>query len=157
MAFQGIGAFGAGLGSAGFDPVTDPSQTNVSDAPAALFFDPSTRDFRMDSGGRFVSVHPVDQEVVLSLWIRKGSIGSAPEAGSDIRNLDRQGGPGFIGKVQDMVRAALKSPIERGDITVTDISIVVPQRGTTFVYVTYINNVLSTPGNPVVRKASVAL
>lgn len=154
---QGIGAFGSGLGSAGFDPVLSPSSSNVSNAPVALLFDPATRDFRMGSDGRFVSIDPVDQEVVLALWLRKGSVGSAPESGSDIRNIERQGGPGFVGQVQDMVRNALRAIIERGDINVLKIEIIIPQRGTTFVFVNYVNNRLSTPGNQVLRTAQAVL
>lgn len=140
MPLQGAGAFGAGVGSGGFDPVVDPSPTATSTAPSALFFDPNTRDTRMGSDGRFVAVDPVDQEVVLSLWVKFRSIGSAPDTGSRVRELDRQGGPGFLGKIQDIVQLALKRLVDRQAITVTDVSIKIPQKGRTFIFVTYVNN-----------------
>src|SRR5690349_13121368 len=106
---SGAGAFGAGAGSGGFDPVLDAGESPTSSAPSALLFDPNTRDFRMGADGRFVAIDPVDQWVALQLWIRKGSIGSAPGAGCELRSLQRQGGQGYVAMIQDMVRRALKT------------------------------------------------
>lgn len=139
---RGAGAFGAGLGSAGFDPVADPSESNQSSPPAALFFDPNTRDFRLGADGRFVATDPVDQEVVLALCVRFRSIGSSPLTGSTIRDMQRQGGPGFIGKVEDAVRVALRGLTNRNAITILKIDIDIRMRGRTYIAVTYRNNTL---------------
>jgi hypothetical protein len=134
---QGAGAFGAGAGSAGFDPVSDPSESTVSSPPAAIYFDPATRDFRMGTDGRFVAVDPIDQEVVFALWLKKGTVGSTPEAGSSLRSLKRQGGPGFVGTVDDIIRRALSGLTSRNAITIKKIEIDAKMRGRTYVMVTY--------------------
>lgn len=143
MILQGAGAFGSSEGSAGFDPVADPSPSNVSTAPVALLFDPSTRDFRLNGDGRFASVDPIDQAVVFALFLKQGSIGSAPNAGSQIRSLQRQGGPGFVGKVQDIVRNALKQFTDAGQIRIVDVRISTPVRGRTYITVSYVNLTLA--------------
>jgi hypothetical protein len=145
----GAGAFGAGAGSGGFDPVLDASDSNASTAPSALLFDPNTRDFRLGADGRFVAVHPVDQWVALQLWLRKGSVGSVPGAGCDLRNLSRQGGQGYVASIQDMVRLSLKTMIDNGSIRVIGIAVQTPSRGQTFVQVTYVNLKLASPQAPV--------
>jgi hypothetical protein len=144
----GAGAFGAGLGSGGFDPVLDASNSNASTPPSALLFDPNTRDFRLGADGRFVAVHPVDQWVALQLWLRKGSVGSAPGAGCDLRNLSRQGGQGYVAKIQDMCRHSLRAMIDNGSIRVISIAVQTPSRGQTFVQVTYVNLKLASPQTP---------
>lgn len=155
MPIPGAGAFGAGLGSAGFDPVQNPGQSPTSVAPSALFFNPAIRDFVMDAQGRYVTVHPIDQEVVFALWLRFGSIGSAPESGSKLKDLKRQGGPTFIEQVRDICRQALGDMIARNDITVDDITVTIPTRGRTLIQVSYFNNELSSPEMRAKQNASV--
>lgn len=145
---QGVGSFGSGAGPAGGAPLGSSAPT-TADPPSALLFDPATRDFRLGPDGLFVTVHPVDQEAALALWIRQGSIGSAPGAGNQIRNLARQGGPGFIGKVQDIIRLALKRLLDRNAIRIIDVAVTTPARGQTFILVTYVNLMLQAPQTPV--------
>lgn len=132
------GAFGAGDGSAGF------GVGSARPAPAAMLFDPTTKDLRLNADGTFATVDPVDQEVALALCLRRRSIGSAPDAGSDVRNLARQGGRDYQAKVEDIVRRALKLPLARGAIRIVAIGVQTPIRGTTFVQVTYVNLTLES-------------
>lgn len=148
MAF-GSGAFGAGVGPFGAAPA-DGTAAATSVQSAARLFDPATRDWRLDpTTGLFATVHPVDQEVALALWIKQGTIGSAANIGNQLRSIVRQGGAGFIGKVQDIIRLALKRLLDRNAIRVVDISVSTPNRGQTFILVTYVNLMIQPPQQPV--------
>jgi hypothetical protein len=57
---SGAGAFAAGAGPAGQDPQAPTTTTPVAVLPAAIFFDPATKNYPMNADGTFTAVHPVD-------------------------------------------------------------------------------------------------
>lgn len=80
---MGAGAFPAGRGLAGLDPVAAPSPApGRTPAPSALYYDPATRAFAVDTDGNPVGgMLPVDQAVALALAVPLGAIASVPDQG----------------------------------------------------------------------------
>ncbi len=150
----GAGTSGAGFGPAGFEPLPT-SGSVVSSAPAALLFDPNTRDFRKGADGRFVAVHPVDQEVALALGLVERDVGSASSLGNRLRRIARAGGPSLQAGVEDIVRLALKRLTDRDAITVREIVVQSPTRGMILVAVSYENLALQPPRAPSTAKLTV--
>jgi len=135
---MGAGDFGAGEGLAGEDVLPDIVPRTVT-APIALRFDGKTRDFLLDDGGRYLSVHPVDQRVALALLILKEKLASAPEVGSGLWKIAYAGGPTLIAEVNDHVRQTLQAMIKAGDIELLAVAVEIPARGTFLVQVDYLN------------------
>ncbi len=150
----GAGTAGAGVGPAGFEPLPT-SDGTTSSTPTALLFDPNTRDFRKAADGRFVSVHPVDQEVALALSLLEGDLGSASSLGNRLRRIARAGGPSLQSGVEDIVTLALQRLLERDAISVLDILIQTPVRGQILIAVTYENLALQPPRRPATAKVTV--
>lgn len=142
---MGAGDYAAGDSPAGFDAVLPPSPRTTLAPVSAAFFDPSVRDFPLDANGRVVSVHPVDQAVALALSVDTGAIGSVPELGHDLRRIPRGTPTTLTSYARDAVARALKALVDRGDVTVVEVTASVPFRGGLFVSVSYRNNRLSPP------------
>src|SRR5271163_3688743 len=93
---MGAGVLPAGLGTGGLDPVRAPqaippsgltpaqsyAQAQGLATPLLLKYDPVARGFVLNSDGTYLGVHPVDQQVALSIFIPYGSIKSAPTVGA---------------------------------------------------------------------------
>lgn len=136
---SGAGAFGAGVGPAGFSPVAAPSATSVSTPPRATRFDPSTRDWST-TAGYYDAVHPYDQQVVLALVIQQGTVGSNPELGAAWHEIKRAGGADLESRVDDIVRRALARLTDAKKITISAIQVDASIRGQVRVAVSYVNN-----------------
>lgn len=145
---MGAGDFPAGDGPAGHDPVAAPSASPASSPPMALLYDPQTRDFRLGSDGRFVEIHPVDQEVALAIMLQFGTVGSSTTSGSKLLRIKRAPGLLLESTVGDIVRQALSRPLARGDITISNIDVSRPNRSQTLLVLTYVNNRLQSPNGP---------
>lgn len=141
---MGVGAFGAGEGPAGFDPVPSaaPFITVTLTAPE---YDPATRDNPGDESGALLSVHPVDQSVAMALHIPLGSIKSAPGTGIDYARLKRTSRAVMQDAVNDVVKNALSALIARGDIALLRSPLMPDAAGRPFFFVDYVN--LRLPSN----------
>ncbi len=141
---SGAGTAGAGIGPAGFE-ILPTSDSTVAQSPIALLFDPRTRDYRLGADGRFVAVHPVDQETALALSLTYGDVGSTSNLGNRLRRIARLGGPSLQSGVEDLVRQALARLLDRKAIALLDITVQNPARGQLLVAVTYVNLMLQPP------------
>ncbi len=119
---MGLGSYGAGMGPAGEDPLAAASAPRSVTPPAALWFDGATRDFLLDSQGRYLGIHPVDQRAALALLIAYGTISSAPTTGNKVRRIQKiiRSTPD---QVRDYVSQCLDSLIRAGDIVVRDVQV----------------------------------
>ncbi len=137
---MGAGAFPAGLGPAGADPVYVAGPVVPPVMPRALKFDPQTRRFIQNADGSMADVHPVDQQVVFVIFFEKGSIPSQPTLGTRIRARTERCDPNQkLGIALDETRQALAKLISAGDVRL--ISVVAdntfPARG--LYAITYVN------------------
>lgn len=111
------------------DPPAFEAPAKPSPAPARatvparrLETDGRTLDYALDSKGRWQGGHPVDQGVTLSLMVRLGSIGSAPNVGNDLHETEI-GVPSTANDVRDRVLRSypLSRYIEEQAIEILDI------------------------------------
>lgn len=78
---MGAGDFPAGVGGAGFDPVTEFAAPTVQPLPGAVRWSLETRDSVYSESGTFTPTSPIDAQMTLGLGTRKGTISGAPEIG----------------------------------------------------------------------------
>lgn len=74
----------------GFEPVAKPSKAPIESRVEArrLTTNGTALDFEIDSRGRYVGGHAVDQGMALSLLVRQGSIASAPNVGHTLHEVE---------------------------------------------------------------------
>lgn len=108
------GAYAAGLGAAGHDPLASPSSPSVVQ-PLSVLYDPRTRALRLLSSGLFETTHPVDQAAVLALSTALGSVASLPAEGSGVLRVSHAGRT-LEAEVAEHVRTSLARLIARGDV-----------------------------------------
>jgi len=121
--FQAGGSSGGPYERAGLDPAWILPAIVPVVTPIAIQFDPQIRGFTQNADGSFVPVHPVDQRVVLLLWLGQGDVPSAPAVGTRIRKrIQRVAQSAILPIVTDEVNAELAPLLNAGDI------ILVPQR-----------------------------
>lgn len=118
---SGAGAYGAGIGPAGFDPIADPTAPRAVVAPAAILFQLNGRDFPLDANGLHTSIHPVDQVVAIAVGVSLGMIGTSPSAGNRLRRITHVGAPSTRRAVVDAIRLALADKVSAGDISIDGI------------------------------------
>lgn len=116
---SGAGTFAAGVGSlAGSDPVAASSATTIAlQKPAAVFYDPLTKQFPVRSDGTMVAIHPVDQAAAFALTIPVGAIKSCPTLGHTFANLPPRSDPRFQRAAEDAAKLALSDLIKAGDVS----------------------------------------
>ncbi len=140
----GAGAFGAGLGPAGHDPIVT-AEAVARAAPPALRYEGTTQDWALDSLGRFRKVHPVDQGMALGMMVRQGSLKSSPDTGNRLFSIGYLQAKNLRTRVEALVRTA--NPIARlvadGSATLKAIEISTAG-GRLIVACLYSNNVLKT-------------
>jgi len=111
----------AGAGEAGIDPLAADLTTTRQVPPQALFFDPALMDFPKDADGRYVEVHPVDQQVELALALAFGSVASAPGVGGTLRDIRIASRAEMTNDASQRVNVALAALIARGDVRVVSV------------------------------------
>lgn len=132
------------LGSpAGFAPVADLSFKPNLVLPQAMQIDGTTRDFVQNEDGQMASVHPVDQRVHVALTYRLGSIGSAADIGSGVRNIQHLRQEKINRQVQGAVGLALSAMIDNGDVVVQSVEGQIQDHGRLVTVVDYVNMKLS--------------
>lgn len=87
--------------------------------PRALWFDPTTRDFKIDSNGRYLDLHPVDAGVTQSMMFALGSLPGAPQIGQSLANAEP--GDALEKDVENRVRLAVAWLVNRGDVEIVAI------------------------------------
>lgn len=110
---MGAGEDEAGLGAMGEDPVEDPTLPRNVTMPEAARFDGRTKDFPLDSDGRYQATTSATQGVMMSLLVR--------ELGR-LRGLRPVPGPGLQRAAEDAVRIALLRRVAAGQIEVKSIT-----------------------------------
>jgi hypothetical protein len=108
---MGAGEDEAGLGAMGEDPVEDPTLPRDVTMPEAARFDGRTKDFPLDSDGRYQATTSATQGVMLSLLVR--------ELGR-LRAL--RPGPGLQRAAEDAVRIALLRRVAAGQVEVKSVT-----------------------------------
>jgi hypothetical protein len=137
------GTFPAGIGPCGLDPLPDPLPARDVSPPVALRFDGATQDFPLDANGRYLSIHPVDQQVALALLIGLGTLPSVPTVGAAFRQITRITNATET-QAANMARAALAKLVAAKEVQIVtiDVEVRLPQ-GSTSIAVTYLNLVTS--------------
>jgi hypothetical protein len=113
---SGAGAFSAGAGPAGADPQAPSSTPAVAPLPAAIFFDPGTKNYPMNADGTFTAVHPVDAIVVQRWSTEKGAIPAAPQVGHDLSTVRGLSDPRLQVKVYNAMQSSVEDLRAAGDV-----------------------------------------
>lgn len=107
----------------------------------AARYDGRRRDFLTDANGVVKYVHPVDQEMMIGLCTKQGSMKSTPEIGTTLHEIVYLGLPNLQAEVEQRVRDA--NPIARllagGDVAIDLIEHATTNTGGLLVVVTYRN------------------
>lgn len=145
---------GAGEGLAGEFPmgaelITQPSPVGILvQSQYVPRFDLQTRSFPRDPvTGLLKLIHWVDQAVALALGITNGDFVPQSSLGNGLRKIPRNSPQNLESAVVDVVRVALASLLNRGDIGVTEIIVQTQIRGRILVFLTYVNLRLPLPAN----------
>lgn len=139
---SGAGDSSAGTGPAGFAPIGPFSTRKTTTPPRATNYNPFTKDFTTsvtNGVALYDAIHPVDQQVILALSIPLGSLKSAPTVGHRLREVNRLSGPQLERAVQDRIRLALKSLVDRGKISILSVEVDVHVSGQLKVATSYQN------------------
>ena len=134
---MGAGDFPAGAGFAGHSPVV-PAGADATSIRSA-YFDMITRSFPLDAQGELQRVHAVDQEVALALGISLTGVSSSIATGLDTRRLRRTSRQAMELTVLSVVRDALATLIDAGDIRFLGAPLAPDANGRPFFYVDYVN------------------
>lgn len=144
---MGAGSFGAGIGPAGFDPLTE-TPPEILTLPPGVRYDPGARTFPFGTDGGIEAAHPVDQYVALVCTIARGSLAACPDAGIDLDRIRKAPADTVQAVVTDEVHRALADGIARGDLLFTGAPIL--ETGDELQWaVHYVN--LRLPGQPARR------
>lgn len=148
----GAGAFPAGYGPAGLDPVgalsTPGILVQIPGTQVALF-DLASRSMPRDPAGLVKRIHWVDQAVALALGVTNGKLTATPKLGNRLRFIQRNDPIRLEAEVKDAVRISLLALIDRRDILVTDVQVSQPVPSQILVRVWYLNlRLLTTPNLP---------
>lgn len=137
---SGAGTGPAGATAAGKDPTTStPKVVGTYDGRYVPLYDLRTRSFPRGADNKVKLVHWVDQTVALAMGVSNGTLVSVPSLGNTLRKIQRAAGPRVVAEAEDAVRIALRSLVDRHDIGVTKVEVVLPARGQIVVLLTYIN------------------
>lgn len=133
------GSFDLGADSLG-DGLDAPTPSPARTAPAAILFDVTTRQHVLNEDGTFEYLHPVDAAVVNALFIARGRLSSSPTTGARFREIRSAYDPRARATAEDMVRQALKSLTDSGDVTIVAISYEAAGENRPEIGVDYYNN-----------------
>lgn len=134
------GTYPAGFGPAGVDPEGNPIPLGPVVPVVAVLIDPSQGQYLTDDTGQFVSVHPVDQQVVHVLSTTLRSIPSVASFGEDILQATPVIDSRTPARIESGVRTLLQKLILRADITLDSVVTEFDEAvGGTLTAVTYTN------------------
>jgi hypothetical protein len=104
-----------------------------------LYFDGNTRDFPLDADGQVETIHPVDSEVLAALLVEAKKVPAANDVGHTLREINSGAGPRVKSDVENRVKKALRSLLQRNAISIRLIECELVNEHTLVVGVTYIN------------------
>jgi hypothetical protein len=141
---MGIGNDPAG-GQAGLDAVFEPPPRRDVRLPWALLLDGATRDVRLDERGQYVETHPVDHKVEVAIFVKLGSLASAPNIGGTVGEVHVGETDAMQRDAETRIREALSDLISAGDIAIVSIQAYAAPRWRANVELRYQN--LRLPGS----------
>lgn len=104
-----------------------------------MLFDGASGDYPLDADGRYQSLHPVTQRIVLKLLVKLGSIASAKTTGAAFRNIVRGTPAQRESQAKQIVNDTLKADIAAGDIALVRIDVDTSNRSATLTAVYFVN------------------
>lgn len=128
----GAGAFLAGEGLAGWDPLDAMADRPPRTAVPAPKFDPTTRRYVVLENGALEDEHPVIARARHLLGIRKRGLTSSPNDGIRLGRLREARREQRQREAEDAVNVALKELIDNGDLVVERVLISNPFDGTIY-------------------------
>ena len=146
------GAYPLGLAPCCGEPIETTTRYLPVAPPAAVRFDPLSRDFLLDADGRYQALEPVDQQVVLSFSVPRGKLKHAPEVGHDFLTLPRVTGAKLDAAIERAAREAtpFAELLARGDVVFRGVTTKHPKSTESRIVVMY-----SKVGDPKVRSVPV--
>jgi len=138
---MGAGAYGAGVGPAGHDPVAAATAPRDVSYPVGIKYDASSKSFPLDSDGLVEAEHPVDQMMAIGLCFRKGSIQGAAEVGNTFEEITNLGAANLALDIQDRIEKSvpIAGLLAAGDVVILSIDHEVIRHGGLKVAVQYYN------------------
>lgn len=94
------GLFPAGIEPAGADPLTVNVNAPRPRQPKAIRYEGATASFPLDDLGNYQAVTPVEQAMVLSFCVRRGSLKSSPATGNTLHEITHLGSPDLYDDVR---------------------------------------------------------
>ncbi len=116
---MGAGHHPAGAGPAGHSPVAAPSAAPPRQV-GAVFYDPATQGVHVLADGTLQGCHSVDQAAALAFFLMFGDVGSLPEEGQRLTEIEHLG-PGYQATAEDRVRLAWARLVRDRDIQILGI------------------------------------
>jgi hypothetical protein len=140
---MGLGDFPLGDFPAGDDPSPAAVLQRTVPSTAAVYFDPSIKDFPLGADGFYQEIDPVDQRVALALTTVEKTIAGTPTVGSRLRKIKYLDPTKIKAAVTDAVRVALAQELRAKTISLVGIDIEMPNASALLVRVTYRNLMLA--------------
>jgi hypothetical protein len=136
-----MGEFECGGSPCGEDPITFNLPEKKKKPPAGVLVDLGLKNEALDENGRHVEVHPVDEGVMLSFGVRKGTLRGNANVGNEFRDLPRLSGEKLVEEVG--IRRDRAYPWSRlvanGDVKHEATIVRQPKRGETIITIKYRN------------------
>jgi hypothetical protein len=130
-----MGDFPAGAGPAGADPVYKPAPQNPPQPAAAIFYDPSIKQYDPT-----IAVHPIDQIVASRCTAQKNQSASSPDLGTRIRARFAAAPPSQHMQIAYQETSnALADLISAGDIQLVGVTLTRSNTGAQVVIPNYVN------------------
>lgn len=111
----------------------------------ARYIDPLTQDFVLSSEGHYLGINGVDQAVQLSLLTTFNS-SSVPTLGNQFGSI-LMITSAIRYQIESQINTAMALLLNDNSITLSPISITLPNPGQVLVSFTYVNNTIKSPGN----------
>jgi hypothetical protein len=129
---------------AGYDPAYTPASLPAIPQFRAIAFNPFTKTFVMGTTGAQAGfaqdIHPVDQRVILLLWVQQGRLGSDSTMGTRIKaRIQRVAKASIPSIVRDEVQNVLSPLIASGDVQLMRVDVNASMIGRTEYAVFYKN------------------
>lgn len=147
---EGAGAFPAGEGDAGWDPLCDPHARALG-IVAAPKFDPFNRVYVTNPDGTLQDEHPVIHRARHLMGIRRRALASSPTQGIPLEGIRTSSDDNRQRECEDAAAVALAPLTEAGDLRIVRVAISAPWDGT---FYTEIVNLRAADRTPVKLTAS---
>lgn len=140
----GLDPFGAAPMGLDLPASTD---ARAASTPSALLLDGATKDFSLDSAGRYVTAHWVDAKLFNRLRINGRSMRSAPATGNGVASGGYIDPRTIEAQVRDEIRLATEDMIAAGEIAERGLELDLSVRGRVSYLFLYQNLKSGKPGS----------